>query len=77
MSLLFVGYNIKTFKQELNETKDYEEISTAEKSVVYSHSHKLPHNFAVKVKERQDKVPAMNLLKSPRTPNLMTSLNTV
>ena len=63
MSLLFVGYNIKTLKQELNDTKAYEEISTAEKSVVNSHSHELPYNFAVKVKERQDKVPAMYLLK--------------
>ena len=47
---------INTLKQELN-VKAYEETSTDEKTVVNSHSNDLPYNFAVNVKERQDKLP--------------------
>ena len=43
---------IKTLKQELNGIKAYEETSTNEKSVVYSHSNEIPNKFAVDVKER-------------------------
>ena len=50
---------INTLKQELNGTKAYEETSTDEKSVVNSHSNNLPYNFAVNVKESQDKLPTM------------------
>ena len=47
---------INTLKQELNGTKAYEETSIDEKSVVYSHSNKIPNKFAVDVKERQDRL---------------------
>ena len=50
---------INTLKQELNGTKAYEETSSDEKTVVYSHLNELPYKFAVKVKERQDKLPSM------------------
>ena len=50
---------INTLKQELNGTKAYEETSIDEKSVVYSHSNKIPNTFAVDVKERQDRLPAI------------------
>ena len=50
---------INTLKQELNGTKAYEETSIDEKSVVYSHSNKIPKKFAVDVKERQDRLPTM------------------
>ena len=50
---------IYTLKQELNGTKAYEETSIDEKSVVYSHSNKIPNKFAVDVKERQDRLPAI------------------
>ena len=50
---------INTLKQELNGTKAYEETSKDEKSVVYSHSNKIPKKFAVYVKERQDRLPTM------------------
>ena len=50
---------INTLKQELNGTKAYEETSIDEKSVVYSHSNKIPDKFAVDVKERQDRLPAI------------------
>ena len=50
---------INTLKQELNGTMAYEETSTSEKTVGNSHSNKLPYNFAVNVKERQDKRPTM------------------
>ena len=43
----------------LNATKAYEETSIDEKSVVYSHSNKIPNKFAVGVKERQDRLPTM------------------
>ena len=56
--LLFVGY-INTLKQELNGTKAYEETSTDEKSVVYSLSNEIPKQFAVYVKELQDRIPTM------------------
>ena len=46
---------INTLKQELIGTKAYEETSIDEKSVVYSHS----NEFAVDVKERQDRLPTM------------------
>ena len=49
---------INTVKQELNGTKAYEETSIDEKSVVYSHSNKIPYKFAVDVK-RQDKLSTM------------------
>ena len=41
---------INTLKQELNGTT---------KAVVYSHSNEIPNKFAVDVKERQDRLPAM------------------
>ena len=50
---------INTLKQELNGTKAYEETFIDEKSVVYSHSNEIPNNFAVDVKERQDRLPTM------------------
>ena len=50
---------INTLKQELNDTKAYEETSTDEKSVVNSHSNNLPYKFAVNVKENQDELPTM------------------
>ena len=52
---------INTLKQELNGTKAYEETMSSidEKSVVYSHSNEIPNKFAVDVKERQDRLPAM------------------
>ena len=50
---------INTLKQELNGTKAYEATSINEKSVVYSHSNKVPNKFAVDVKERQDRLPTM------------------
>ena len=50
---------INTLKQELNGTKAYEETSIDEKSVVYSHSNKIPNKFAVDVKERQGRLPRM------------------
>ena len=50
---------INTLKQELNGTKANEETTTGEKSVVNSHSNKLPYNFAVNVKECQDKPPTV------------------
>ena len=50
---------INTLKQELNDTKAYEETSVDEKSVVYSHSNEIPKKFAVDVKERQDRLPTM------------------
>ena len=43
----------------LNGTKAYEETSIDEKSVVYSHTNEIPNKFAVDVKERQDRLPAM------------------
>ena len=46
---------INTLKQELNGTKAYEETSIDEKFVVYSHSNEIPNEFAVDVKERQDR----------------------
>ena len=59
-SLLFYYLHyINTLKQELNGTKAYEETSTDDKSVVNSHSNKLPYKFVVNVKERQDKLPTM------------------
>ena len=48
-----------TLKQELNGTKDYEETSIDEKSVVYSHSNEIPKKSAVDIKERQDRLPTM------------------
>ena len=42
-----------------NGTKVYEEASIDEKSVVYSHSNEIPKQFAVDVKERQDRLPTM------------------
>ena len=53
---------INTLKQELNGTKAYKETSTDEKTVVYSHSNKLPYKFAINDEERQDKLPTMYLL---------------
>ena len=50
---------INTLKQELNGTKAYEETSADEKTVVYSHSNRLPYKFAVNVKEHQDKLHTM------------------
>ena len=50
---------INTLKQELNDTKAYEETSTDEKSVVYSHSNEIPNKFAVDAKERQNRLPTM------------------
>ena len=50
---------INTLKQELNDTKAYEETSIDEKSVVYSHSNVIPNTFPVDVKERQDSLPTM------------------
>ena len=50
---------INTLKQELNSTKAYEETSTDEKSVVYSHSNEILKKFAVDGKERQDRLPTM------------------
>ena len=50
---------INTLKQELHGTKAYEETSIDEKSVVYSHSNEIPNKFAVDVKERQERLPAM------------------
>ena len=50
---------INTLKQELNGTKDYEEISIDEKSVVQSLSNEIPKKFAVDVKERQDRLSTM------------------
>ena len=48
-----------TLKQELNGTKAYKESSIDEKSVVYSHSNKIPNKFAVDVKEHKDRLPTM------------------
>ena len=48
---------INTLKQELNDTKAYEETSIDEKSVVYSHSNDIPKTVTVDVKERQDRLP--------------------
>ena len=57
---------INTLKQELNGTKAYEETSIDEKSVVYSHSNKIPN---VDVKERQDRLPTVHWLpKLHKTP---------
>ena len=50
---------INTLKHELNGTKAYKETATDEKTVVNSHSNDLPYNFAVNVKDRQDKLPTM------------------
>ena len=50
---------INTLKQELNGAKAYEETSKYEKSVVYSHSNKIPNKLAVDVKEHQDRLPTM------------------
>ena len=52
---------INTLKQELNDTKAYEETSINEKSVVYNHSNEIPNKFAVHVdvKEGQDRLPTM------------------
>ena len=50
---------INTLKQELNGTKAYEETSIDENYVVYSHSNELPNQFAVDVKERQDRLLTM------------------
>ena len=44
---------------EINGTKAYEETSTDEETVVNSHSNELHYKFAVKVIERQDKLPTM------------------
>ena len=41
---------------DIPSTKAYEETSTDEKSVVYSHSNEIPNKFAVDVKERQDRL---------------------
>ena len=53
---------INTLKQELNGTKAYEETSIDERSVVYSHSNKIPNKFAIDVKERKDRLPTMHWL---------------
>ena len=53
---------LNTLKQEPNGTKAYEETSIDEKSLVYSHSNEIPKQFAVDVKERQDRLPTMNWL---------------
>ena len=50
---------INTLKQELNDTKVYEETSIDEKSVVYRHSNEKPNKFAVDVTERPDRLPMM------------------
>ena len=50
---------IYTLKQELNDTKAYEETSIDERSILYSHSNEIPNRFAVDVKERQDRLPTM------------------
>ena len=50
---------VNTLKQELNDTKAYEETSTDEKNVVNSHSNEFPYKFAENVKERQDKLPTI------------------
>ena len=50
---------INTLKQELNDTKAYEETSIDGKSVVYSHLNEIPNKFAVDVKELQDRLPTM------------------
>ena len=56
---------INTLKQVLNGTKAYEETFIVEKSVVYSHSNKIPYKFAVDVKERQDRLPTMYWFPKP------------
>ena len=50
---------INTLKQELNDTKAYEETSIDVKSVVYSHSNDIPNKFSVDVKGRQDRLPTI------------------
>ena len=50
---------INILKQELNGTKAYEETPIDETSLVYSYSNEIPNNFAVDVKERQDRLPKM------------------
>ena len=50
---------INTLKQELDGTKAYEETSTDEKYVVYSHSNEIPNKFDVDVKERKDRLSTM------------------
>ena len=57
--VVFRLHYIKTLKQEPNGTKAYKETSNDEKIVVKSHSNDLPYQFAVYVKECQDKLPTM------------------
>ena len=60
---------INTLKQELNGTKAYEETSTDEKTVVYSHLNELPYKFAVKFKgtPRQTSFDVLVTLASQKT----------
>ena len=50
---------INTLKDELNDTKAYEETSIDENSVVYNHLIEIRNKFAVDVNKRQDKFPTM------------------
>ena len=48
-----------SLKQELNDTKAYEETSTDEKTVVISHLNELPIKLSLGVKDRQDRLPTV------------------
>ena len=46
---------INTLKDELNDTKAYEETSIDENIIVYNHSNEIPNKFSVDVNKRQDR----------------------
>ena len=52
-------YYINTLKQELGSTKTYERISTDKRSIVNTHSIDITAEFAVSIKEKQDRLPTL------------------
>ena len=50
---------INTLIQELSSTKTYERIFTDERSIVSNHSIDITAKFAVSIKEKQDRLPAL------------------
>ena len=60
---------INTLIQELGSTKTYKQISTDERSIVNAHFIEITTKFAVRIKEKQDRLPTLywlpNLHKRP------------
>ena len=52
-------YYINTLIQKLGSTKTYERISTDERSIVNTHSIDITAKFAVRIKEKQDRLPTL------------------